>query len=43
MQEVFINQEGCPYVLDADGSIDLSLLELKPATIVINRSEGKSG
>lgn len=38
MEEVFINQEADPYVLEVDGRLDLSALELQPASIVINRS-----
>ena len=38
MQELFINQEADPYVLEVDGRLDLSALELQPASIVINRS-----
>lgn len=36
MEEVFINQEADPYVLEVDGRLDLSALELQPASIVIN-------
>ena len=38
MEEVFINQEADPYVLEVDGRLDLSALQLHPASIVINRS-----
>lgn len=38
MDEVFINQEADPYVLEADGTLDLAALQLKPGSIVINRS-----
>lgn len=38
MEEVFINQEKDPYVLEADGRLDLAALQLQPASIVINRS-----
>ena len=43
MEEVFINQEADPYVLEVDGRLDLSALELQPASIVINRSVTNSG
>ena len=38
--EVFINQEADPYVIEADGTLDLKLaaLQLQPATVVINKS-----
>ncbi len=38
MDKVFINQEAHPYVLEANGTLDLSALQLPPASIVINRS-----
>ena len=38
MEEVFINQETDPYVLEADGRLDLAALQLQPASIVINGS-----
>ena len=38
MDEVFINQEADPYVLEADGTLDLAALQLQPGRIVINRS-----
>ena len=38
MDEVFINQEADPYVLEADGTLDLAALQLQPSSIVINRS-----
>ena len=38
MDEVFINQEANPYVIEADGTLDLAALQLQPATIVINGS-----
>ena len=38
MDEVFINQEEDPYVLEADGTLDLAALQLQPGSIVINRS-----
>lgn len=38
MEEVFINQETDPYVLEVDGMLDLAALQLQPASIVINRS-----
>ena len=37
MDEVFINQEADPYVLEADGTLDVAALQLQPATVVINR------
>ncbi|DBA95900.1 TPA: hypothetical protein ACH3X1_001434 [Trebouxia sp. C0004] len=40
MEEVFINQEADPYVLEVDGRLDLSALELQPASIVINSGNG---
>ena len=36
MDEVFINQEADPYVLEADGTFDVAALQLQPATVVIN-------
>lgn len=38
MDEVFINQEADPYVLEADGTLDLAALQLRPGTVVINGS-----
>ena len=38
MDEVFINQEADPYVLEADGTLDVAVLQLQPATVVINGS-----
>ena len=38
MDEVFINQEADPYVLEADGTLDVAALQLQPATVVINGS-----
>ena len=38
MDEVFVNQEADPYVLEADGTLDLAALQLQPGSIVINRS-----
>jgi len=38
MDEVFINQEANPYVLEVDGTLDLAGLQLQPGSIVINRS-----
>ena len=38
MDEVYINQEADPYVLEIDGILDLAGLNLQPASIVINRS-----
>ena len=38
MDEVFINQEADPYVLEADGTLDLAALQLHPGSIVINGS-----
>ena len=37
-EEVFVNQDADPYVLEVDGRLDLSALQLQPASIVINRS-----
>ena len=37
MDEVYINQEADPYVLETDGTLDLAGLNLQPASIVINR------
>ncbi|DBA75751.1 TPA: hypothetical protein ACH3X1_010162 [Trebouxia sp. C0004] len=36
MDEVFINQEVDPYVIEADGTLDVAALQLQPATVVIN-------
>lgn len=30
MEEVFINQEADPYVLEVDGTLDLAALQLQP-------------
>ena len=38
MDEVFINQEVDPYVIEADGTFDVAALQLQPATVVINGS-----
>ena len=38
MEEVFINQETDPYVIEVDGTLDLAALQLQPATVVINGS-----
>ena len=38
MDEVFINQEADPYVIEADGTLDVAALQLQPATVVINGS-----
>ena len=38
MDEVFINQEVYPYVIEADGTLDVAALQLHPATVVINGS-----
>ena len=38
MDEVFINQEADPYVIEADGTPDVAALQLQPATVVINGS-----
>ena len=38
MDEVFINQETDPYVIEVDGTLDLAALQLQPATVVINGS-----
>ncbi|KAL0042054.1 hypothetical protein WJX77_001817 [Trebouxia sp. C0004] len=40
MDEVFINQEADPYVLEVDGTLDLAALQLQPGTIVINSKKG---
>ncbi|KAA6426318.1 MAG: hypothetical protein FRX49_03429 [Trebouxia sp. A1-2] len=40
MEEVFINQETDPYVIEVDGTLDLAALQLQPATIVINGKKG---
>ncbi|KAL0044525.1 hypothetical protein WJX82_011160 [Trebouxia sp. C0006] len=40
MEEVFINQETDPYVLEVDGRLDLAALQLQPASIVINSKKG---
>ena len=37
MNEVYINQEAEPYVLEEDETLDLAGLNLQPASIVINR------
>lgn len=37
MDEVYINQEAYPYVLESDGTLDVAALQLQSATIVINR------
>lgn len=42
MDEVYINQEADPYVLETDGTLDLAGLNLQPASIVINRSATSS-
>ena len=42
-EEVFMNQDQEPYVLETDGSLNLAALQLQPATIVINRSVNMSG
>lgn len=39
MEEVFINQEADPYVLEVDGRLDFSASELQPASTVINRKK----
>ena len=36
-EEVFINQEEDPYILETDGVLDLAGKFLQPASIVINR------
>ena len=38
MEEVFINQETDPYVIEVNGTLDLAALQLQPATVVINGS-----
>ena len=38
MDEVFVNQEVEPYVIEADGILDVAALQLQPATFVINGS-----
>ena len=38
MDEVFINQEADPYVIEVDGTLDLAALQLQPATVIINGS-----
>ena len=38
MDEVFINQEADPYVIEADGTLDVATLQLQPATVVIDGS-----
>ena len=38
VDEVFINQEADPYVIEADGTLDIAALQLQPATVVINGS-----
>ncbi|KAL3155882.1 hypothetical protein ABBQ32_012882 [Trebouxia sp. C0010 RCD-2024] len=40
MDEVFINHEADPYVLEADGTFDVAALQLRPATVVINGKKG---
>jgi len=40
MGEVFINQEVAPYVLEADGTLDLAALQLQPGSIVMNSKKG---
>ncbi|KAL3148638.1 hypothetical protein ABBQ38_014061 [Trebouxia sp. C0009 RCD-2024] len=40
MDEVFINQEADPYVVEADGTLDVAALQLQPATVVINGKKG---
>ncbi|KAL0040310.1 hypothetical protein WJX77_003104 [Trebouxia sp. C0004] len=40
MDEVFINQEADPYVLEADGTLDVAAFQLQPGTIVINGKKG---
>ncbi|KAL0054707.1 hypothetical protein WJX82_001265 [Trebouxia sp. C0006] len=40
MDEVFINQEANPYVLEVDGTLDLAGLQLQPGSIVINSKKG---
>ena len=42
MDEVYINQEADPYVLQTDGTLNLAGLNLQPASIVINRSATSS-
>ena len=37
MNEVYINEEAEPYVLEVDKTLDLAGLNLQPASIVINR------
>ena len=36
--EVFVNKETIPYVIEADGTLDVAALQLQPATVVINGS-----
>ena len=38
MDEVFIDKEADPYILEVDGTLDLAALQLQPGSIVINRS-----
>ncbi len=38
MDEVYINQEADSYVMEADGTLDLGVLQLQPGTIAINGS-----
>ena len=38
MDEVYINQEADPYVIEVNGTLDLAALQLQPATVVINGS-----
>ncbi|KAA6416662.1 MAG: hypothetical protein FRX49_13361 [Trebouxia sp. A1-2] len=40
MDEVFINQEADPHVIEADGTLDIAALQLQPATVVINGKKG---
>ena len=42
VDEVHVNQEADPNVLDTDGTLDLAGLCLLPASIVINRSATSS-
>ena len=37
MDEVYINQEADPYVIQVDATLDLAALQL-PATVVVNGS-----
>ncbi|KAL0048986.1 hypothetical protein WJX82_003728 [Trebouxia sp. C0006] len=36
MEEVFINEEARPYILEADGTLDLGALRLQPSSIAIS-------